>query len=193
MCDAAQRQVVGGIAAPSTPQPLQNMACLDSISPMKRRKITSTVPVVLGKVFPKPLSPMSSSSMTVAPSKGFATATPILHIFERLERNKTGVLMMLSWQESSHEVQWAQKASTSTAFHCWGVAPGQQWVRLSAYGSMCEPLCAFLVTLEGVFGFVELSNISHNRPIRANFEGALAVKVEEGCNMRVLSSCAQWP
>ena len=31
VCDAAQSQVVGGIAAPSTPQPLQNMACVDSI------------------------------------------------------------------------------------------------------------------------------------------------------------------
>ena len=73
-----------------------------------------------------------------------------------------------------------------------GVAPGQQWVRLSAYGGMCEPLCAFLVTLEGGFGFVESSNISHNRPLRTNFDGALAVKVEEGCNMRVLPSCTQW-
>ena len=68
-CDAAQSRVVGGIAAPSTPRPLQKIACLESISPMKRRKITCTVPGVLGMVSPKPQSPIASSSMTVAPSK----------------------------------------------------------------------------------------------------------------------------
>ena len=43
-----------------------------------------------------------------------------------------------------------------------GVASEQQWVRLSAYGGMCEHLCAFLDILEGGFGFVEFSNLSHH-------------------------------
>ena len=183
VCDAVQSPVAGCIAAPSTPQPLQTMACLDGISPMKRRKVTCSVPGVLGMVSPKPQSPISSSSMTEAPNKGFATAAPIRHIFEKMELNVTGVLMVLAWQDSPHEVQWGSKASKSIAFHCWGVASEHQWVRLSAYGGMCERLCAFLGTLEGGFGFVEFSNVLHNRPLRAHFDGALAVKFGEGCKI----------
>ena len=88
VCDAVQSPVVGGIAAPSAPQPPQKIACLDSISPMKRRKIMCSVPGVLGMVSPKPQSPISSSSMTEAPSKGFATATPMQHIFDGAQRHR---------------------------------------------------------------------------------------------------------
>ena len=65
----------------------------------------------------------------------------------------------------------------------------------SISGCDCQHMVAcasVLGTLEGGFGFVEFSNLSHNRPLRIHFDGALAVKVEEGCNMRFLPSCTQW-
>ena len=171
---------------PNTPPHRHNEQPLDEISSLKRRRL---------KQQRNSLAVLDVSVSDCGKlKKAFSGPVPLQRIFDKMEMNMIGVVMMLVWQDKPQEIgKYGQNSrSKGFAFHSWGTGPEQQWVRVSAYGRMGEVVCIFLHTLPGGFGYVEFSNLSHNRPLRGVLEGAIAMKVEEGSDMRHMQACSLW-